>query len=69
MRKLFWLATGLTAGYLLARKIDSNPAAKAVADDLAKSAREISASFIEGFSETHAEPEAVKPPTRKPAAK
>ena len=37
MKKMFWLITGITAGMVIARRIEQNPAAKAVAEDLIKS--------------------------------
>ena len=55
MKKMFWLITGITAGMVIARKIEQNPAAKAVAEDLIKSGKELSNAFMDGFEETHAE--------------
>ena len=83
MKKMFWLITGVTAGIVIARKIEQNPAAKAVAEDLIKSGKELAGAFMDGFDETHAEnpvssatpktaatkPAAKKPSVRKPAAK
>ena len=83
MKKMFWLITGLTAGIVIARKIEQNPAAKAVAEDLIKSGKELAGAFMDGFEETRAEkpvatakPKATaartaarKPSVRKPAAK
>jgi hypothetical protein len=83
MKKMFWLITGITAGMVIARKIEQNPAAKAVAEDLIKSGKELAGAFMEGFDETHskkspapaqpkataAKPAARKPAVRKPAAK
>jgi len=80
MKKMFWLFTGITAGIVIARKIEQNPAAKAVAEDLIKSGKELAAAFMDGFEETHSEkaasapkaaakPTARKPAVRKPAAK
>ncbi|MFM2184557.1 MAG: hypothetical protein RIS55_205 [Actinomycetota bacterium] len=83
MKKMFWLITGLTAGIVIARKIEQNPAAKAVAEELIKSGKELAGAFMDGFEETHAEkpvasakpkPTAAKtaarkPSVRKPAAK
>ena len=81
MKKMFWLITGVTAGIVIARKIEQNPAAKAVAEDLIKSGKELAGAFMDGFDETHAEKSAVAPKVsvaksaanktsvRKPAAK
>lgn len=83
MKKMFWLITGITAGMVIARKIEQNPAAKAVAEDLINSGKELANAFMDGFEETHAEkpaaspapkaaaakPTARKTPVRKPAAK
>jgi hypothetical protein len=83
MKKMFWLITGVTAGIVIARKIEQNPTAKAVAEDLIKSGKELAGAFMDGFDETHAErpvatakPKAAatraaakKPSVRKPAAK
>ena len=83
MKKMFWLITGITAGMVIARKIEQNPAAKAVAEDLIKSGKELAGAFMEGFDESHAEkpvasakpkaaatkPATKKPSVRKPAAK
>ncbi len=81
MKKMFWLITGITAGIVIARKIEQIPAAKAVAEDLIKSGKELAGAFMDGFDETHAEkpvaaskasgvkPAANKTSVRKPAAK
>jgi hypothetical protein len=78
MKKMFWLLTGITAGIVIARKIEQNPAAKAVAEDLIKSGKELAGAFMDGFEETHAEntstsaqPKAAsaKPTSRKTAVK
>jgi hypothetical protein len=83
MKKMFWLFTGVAAGMVIARKIEQNPAAKAVAEDLIKSGKELANAFMDGFEETHAEqslanakpkaaatkPAVKKPSVRKPAAK
>lgn len=83
MKKMFWLITGLTAGIVIARKIEQNPAAKAVAEDLIKSGKELAGAFMDGFEETHtdkpadtvkpkstaAKVAAGKPAARKPVAK
>jgi len=36
MRKLFWLVSGISIGLVLAKQIEENPKAKAIADDLKK---------------------------------
>jgi hypothetical protein len=71
MKKMFWLITGVTAGIIIARKIEQNPAAKAVAEDLIKSGKELAGAFMDGFDETHAEKPSVAPKASvaKPAAK
>ncbi len=71
MKKMFWLITGVTAGIIIARKIEQNPAAKAVAEDLIKSGKELAGAFMDGFDESHAENPAVAPKASvaKPAAK
>ena len=83
MKKMFWLIPGVTAGIVIARKIEQNPAAKAVAEDLIKSGKELAGAFMDGFDETHAEkpmatakPKAAatraatkNPSVRKPVAK
>ena len=78
MKKMFWLITGITAGMVIARRIEQNPAAKAVAEDLIKSGKELAGAFMDGFEETHAEAQAapakpktssVKPATRKPSTR
>jgi hypothetical protein len=73
MRKLFWLISGISIGLVLARRIEENPAAKAIAEDVKKAAREFGSAVAEGFNEREAEltkPRAVaKRPSTKPAAK
>lgn len=73
MKKMFWLITGITAGMVIARKIEQNPAAKAVAEDLIKSGKELATAFMDGFDETHsakpAKEEQSKAPSAKPTAR
>ena len=69
MKKMFWLITGITAGMVIARKIEQHPAAKAVAEDLIKSGKELAGAFMEGFDETHESSAAAQPKSDASAAK
>ena len=55
MRKLFWLISGISIGLVLAKRIEDNPAAKAIADDVKKAAREFGSAVADGFNEREAE--------------
>ena len=75
MRKLFWLVSGISLGLVLAKQIENNPAAKVIANDVERAARDFGNAVIEGFREREAElapkttaAKAVrKPLARKPA--
>lgn len=85
MKKLFWLISGIAMGMAVAKQIETNPKAKALAEDVKRTAVEFGTAFAEGFAEREAEltvvaktapkaaaakPAAKKPATsRKPAAK
>lgn len=67
MRKLFWLTSGIALGLVLAKQIEQNPAVKAIADDVERTAREFGAAVTEGFREREAEIKAEPAPrTRAP---
>ena len=55
MRKLFWLTSGIALGLVIAKQIEQNPAAKAIANDVEAAAREFGAAVSEGFREREAE--------------
>jgi hypothetical protein len=74
MKKLFWLIAGIATGMAVAKQIETNPKAKALADDVKRTAIEFGTAFAEGFAEREAElstaaaaPKA-KAPVKKPAA-
>lgn len=71
MRKLFWLVSGISIGLVLAKQIEQNPAAKIIANDVERAAREFGNAVIEGFREREAElaPKTASKPVRKPAAR
>jgi hypothetical protein len=80
MRKLFWLVSGISLGLVIAKQIEQNPAAKAIANDVERAAREFGNAVVEGFREREeelapkkpsaaAKPAARKAAARKPAAK
>jgi len=76
MKKLFWLISGVAAGLAIAKQIETNPKAKAVAEDLKRAAIEFGTAFAEGYSERDeelaTEDAAAKPASKsapKPAAK
>lgn len=76
MKKLFWLISGVAAGLAIAKQIETNPKAKAVADDLKRAAVEFGTAFVEGYAERdtelaaeNTEASAAKPAAKKPAAK
>ncbi|MEY4349661.1 MAG: hypothetical protein RL719_958 [Actinomycetota bacterium] len=75
MRKLFWLVSGISLGLVLAKQIEQNPAAKAIANDVERAAREFGNAVVEGFREREEElapkkpASAAKPVVRKPAAR
>lgn len=55
MKKFFWLMTGVAAGLVIAKQIESNPRAQAVVDDATAKAKEFGAAIAEGFKEREAE--------------
>ena len=61
MRKLFWLISGISIGLVLAKRIEENPAAKSIAEDVKKAAREFGSAVADGFNER--EIELAKPST------
>ncbi len=62
MKKLFWLAAGVTVGLIAAKEIEKNPKAKAAYDDATSKLRNLAQAFIEGYEEE-------SKPAAKPAAK
>ena len=62
MKKLFWLAAGITVGLIAAKEIEKNPKAKAAYDDATAKFRNLAQAFIEGYEEEDK-------PAAKPAAK
>ena len=72
MKKFFWLVTGVAAGLVIAKQIESNPKAQAAVEDATSRAREFGAAIAEGFKEREAELVAVSPKPKgspvKPAA-
>jgi sRNA-binding protein len=75
MRKLFWLISGISIGLAVAKQIEQNPAAKAIANDVERAAREFGNAVVEGFREREEELAPKKPAAaaktvvRKPAAR
>lgn len=66
MKKLFWLAAGITVGLVAAKEIEKNPKAKAAYDDATDRLRSLTQAFVEGYAE---ETKPVKKPaTKRPAA-
>lgn len=74
MKKLFWLVAGIATGMAVAKQIETNPKAKALADDVKRTAIEFGTAFAEGFAERESELTPVvaapkaKAPAKKPAA-
>ena len=66
MKKLFWLVSGIAVGMAVAKQIETNPKAKALADDVKRTAIEFGTAFAEGFAEREAE---LDTPVAKAAAK
>jgi len=70
MRKLFWLISGISIGLVLAKRIEQNPSAKAIAEDVKRAAKEFGTAVAEGFNEREAElAPAKRAPAKRPAAK
>ena len=51
MKKLFWLAAGITVGLIAAKEIEKNPKAKAAYDDAADRLRTFAQAFVDGYDE------------------
>jgi hypothetical protein len=66
MKKLFWLAAGVTVGLIAAKEIEKNPKAKAAYDDATARLRNLAQAFIEGYEEE--DKPAAKPATKRAAA-
>ncbi len=62
MKKLFWLAAGISVGLIAAKEIEKNPKAKAAYDDATDRLRAFAQAFVEGYEEE-------SKPAAKPAAK
>ncbi len=74
MKKLFWLISGIAVGMAVSKQIETNPKAKALADDVKRTAIEFGTAFADGFAERDAElsegsKPAAKPATSRPTAK
>lgn len=75
MKKLFWLISGIAVGMAVSKQIETNPKAKALADEVKRTAIEFGTAFADGFAERDAElsdgakPAASRPAAKKPAAK
>jgi hypothetical protein len=70
MRKLFWLISGISIGLVLAKRIEQNPSAKAIAEDVKRAAKEFGTAVAEGFNEREAELSPAKSAqAKRPAAK
>jgi len=71
MKKLFWLISGIAVGMAVAKQIETNPKAKALAEDVKRTAVEFGSAFAEGFAEREAEldPVAVAPKAKATAKK
>jgi hypothetical protein len=65
MKKLFWLAAGITVGLVAAKEIEKNPKAKAAYDDAAEKLRSLAKAFVEGYESEDAP---AKPAAKRPAA-
>ena len=61
MKKFFWLVTGVAAGLVIAKQIESNPKAQAAVEDATNRAKEFGAAIAEGFKEREAELVAASP--------
>jgi hypothetical protein len=70
MKKLFWLVSGIAVGMAVAKQIETNPKAKALAEDVKRTALEFGSAFAEGFAEREAElAEEAKPAAKRATAK
>ncbi|MEY4276392.1 MAG: hypothetical protein RIS26_855 [Actinomycetota bacterium] len=64
MKKLFWLAAGITVGLVAAKQIEKNPKAKAAYDDATERLKTLANAFLEGYEE---ETKPAKSASTKPA--
>lgn len=55
MKKLFWLAVGIAAGMAASKRIQEDPKAAAVYNDIAKRVRDLGSALNEGFVERSTE--------------
>lgn len=69
MRKLFWLISGISIGLVLAKRIEENPAAKAIAEDVKRAAREFGSAVADGFNEREAELAPAKSSVKRASVK
>jgi len=69
MRKLFWLISGISIGLVLAKRIEDNPAAKAIAEDVKRAAREFGSAVADGFNEREAELAPAKSSVKRAVSK
>lgn len=67
MKKLFWLATGITVGLIAAKEIEKNPKAKAAYDEATERLRTLAQAFVEGYDEEE-NTSAKKPAARRTTA-
>jgi len=66
MKKLFWLAAGITVGLVAAKQIEKNPKAKAAYDDATERLKSLVEAFAEGYE---AESQSKKPAPKAPVAR
>jgi hypothetical protein len=64
MKKIFWLATGITVGLIAAKQIEKNPKAKAAYDEATEKLKTLVNAFTEGYEE---ELKPTKPAVKAPA--
>ena len=70
MKKLFWLAAGITVGLVAAKQIEKNPKAKAAYDDATDRLKSLVEAFAEGYeAESHPKKPAPKAPVARKTAK
>jgi hypothetical protein len=51
MKKVFWLAAGITVGLVAAKQIEKNPKAKAAYDQATEHLKSLVTAFTEGYDE------------------
>ncbi len=61
MKKVFWLAAGITVGLIAAKQIEKNPKAKAAYDQATSQLTSLVAAFTSGYEEELARPSSVRP--------